>query len=94
MLLTLFKKLPTVWLCYNHVKNPRQKPDLPSPYSIVTALVDRIVFKPSRYLIPDRDIKLSGHVSWAGRSSMETIITVQQFIEGEWKQVCYVSLMF
>ncbi|XP_069993606.1 acyl-coenzyme A thioesterase 9, mitochondrial [Penaeus vannamei] len=76
-----------VWLCYKHLENPRQKEDLPSPYSIVTALVDRIDFNHGVMLRPDRDIRLSGHVSWAGRSSMEAIIKVEQFNEGEWHQV-------
>ncbi|XP_045623522.1 acyl-coenzyme A thioesterase 9, mitochondrial isoform X1 [Procambarus clarkii] len=76
-----------VWLCYKHIKNPRQKDDMPSPYSIVTALVDRIDFNQEAILRPDKDIRLSGHVSWTGRSSMETIITVEQDIDGIWKQV-------
>ncbi|XP_047482687.1 acyl-coenzyme A thioesterase 9, mitochondrial-like isoform X2 [Penaeus chinensis] len=76
-----------VWLCYKHLENPRQKENMPSPYSIVTALVDRIDFNQGVMLRPDRDIRLSGHVSWAGRSSMEAIIKVEQFNEGEWQQV-------
>ncbi|XP_064090301.1 acyl-coenzyme A thioesterase 9, mitochondrial-like isoform X2 [Macrobrachium nipponense] len=76
-----------VWLCYKHVLNPRQKEGLPSPYSIVTALVDRIDFNEEVTLKPDRDIRLSGHVSWAGRSSMETVIFVEQIDNGEWHQV-------
>ncbi|XP_068219117.1 acyl-coenzyme A thioesterase 9, mitochondrial-like isoform X1 [Palaemon carinicauda] len=76
-----------VWLCYKHVLNPRQKDDLPSPYSIVTALVDRIDFSQEVTLRPDRDIRMSGHVSWAGRSSMETIISVEQNDNGKWHQV-------
>ncbi|KAK7074699.1 Acyl-coenzyme A thioesterase 9, mitochondrial [Halocaridina rubra] len=76
-----------VWLCYKHIMNPKQKADLPSPYSIVTALVDRIDFSQDMTLRPDKDIRLSGHVSWAGRSSMETVISVEQVNEGEWQQV-------
>ncbi|XP_066973612.1 acyl-coenzyme A thioesterase 9, mitochondrial-like isoform X1 [Macrobrachium rosenbergii] len=76
-----------VWLCYKHVLNPRQKEDLPSPYCIVTALVDRIDFNQEVTLRPDRDIRLSGHVSWAGRSSLETVISVEQNDNGEWHQV-------
>ena len=29
-------------LCYRHIQNPKQVEGLPSPYSIVTALVDQI----------------------------------------------------
>ena len=50
-------------------------PDLPenvtfSPFSIVTALVDRIFIHGK--LVPDQDIRLSGHVTWVGRSSAES----------------------
>ncbi|XP_063886581.1 acyl-coenzyme A thioesterase 9, mitochondrial-like isoform X3 [Scylla paramamosain] len=76
-----------VWLCYKHIKNPHQTPDLPSPYSIVTALVDRIDFSRGWSLHPDRDIRLSGHVSWAGRSSLETVIIVEQRVDNAWRQV-------
>ncbi|KAG0696706.1 Acyl-coenzyme A thioesterase 10, mitochondrial [Chionoecetes opilio] len=76
-----------VWLCYKHIQNPRQTPDLPSPYSIVTALVDRIDFDPGRSLHPDRDIRISGHVSWTGRSSLETILSVEQREDDAWRQV-------
>ena len=33
-----------VFLCYKHLLNPRQVVGVPSPYSIVTALVDQIDF--------------------------------------------------
>ncbi|XP_042228447.1 acyl-coenzyme A thioesterase 9, mitochondrial-like isoform X2 [Homarus americanus] len=76
-----------VWLCYKHIKNPHQKADMPSPYSIVTALVDRIDFNQRMTLRPDKDIRLSGHVSWAGQSSLETILTVEQYIDGNWQKI-------
>lgn len=78
-----------VSLCYKHIQNPCQIKDLPSPYSIVTALVDRIDFNQGVTLRPDRDIRLSGHVSWAGRSSMETVISVDQYIDEQWQQVTH-----
>ena len=31
-----------VCLCYKHILNPKQIEGMPSPYSIVTALVDQI----------------------------------------------------
>lgn len=33
-----------VFVCYKHILNPKQIPGVPSPYSIVTALVDQIDF--------------------------------------------------
>ncbi|KAK3896234.1 hypothetical protein Pcinc_000089 [Petrolisthes cinctipes] len=76
-----------VWLCYKHISNPRQTADLPSPYSIVTALVDRIDFDQGATLRPDQDIRMSGHVSWTGKTSLETIIKIEQLADGVWKQV-------
>ena len=34
----------SVWLCYKYVKNPKQLPNMASPFCIVTALVDRMDF--------------------------------------------------
>ena len=39
------------------------------------------------HLDPSRDIRLSGHVSWAGRSSMETVLKVDQMVENSWREV-------
>ena len=66
-------------------------PDLPpnatfSPFSIVTALVDRIFVHGK--LVQDQDIKLSGHVTWVGRSSAEsTLILEQKRNNGVWERV-------
>ncbi|KAA0200829.1 hypothetical protein HAZT_HAZT000286, partial [Hyalella azteca] len=63
------------WLCYRHVHNPRQAehPDLPSPYIIVTGMMDRMDFCKGVKLDPNHDIRISGHVSWTGTSSIETV---------------------
>ena len=65
-------------------------PDLPenttfSPFSIVTALVDRIFVHGK--LRQDEDIKLSGHVTWVGRSSAESSLILEQKHEGVWQRV-------
>lgn len=65
-------------------------PDLPenvtfSPFSIVTALVDRIFIHGK--LVPDQDIKLSGHVTWVGRSSAESSLILEQKHDGVWTRV-------
>ncbi|CAL4097130.1 unnamed protein product, partial [Meganyctiphanes norvegica] len=75
-----------VWLCYKHVHNPDNSI---SPYSIVTALVDRMDFQNEHSLQSDQDIRLSGHVTWAGTTSMEVTIDVEQFctVENTWKEV-------
>ena len=47
-----------------------------SPFSIVTALCDRIsLYKDIR---PDQDVKLSGHVTWVGNSSAESTLHLHQ----------------
>jgi len=72
-------------------------PDLPpnatfSPFSIVTALVDRIFVHGK--LVQDQDIKLSGHVTWVGRSSAEsTLILEQKRNNGVWERVTEASFV-
>ena len=72
-------------------------PDLPkdsmqSPFSIVTALVDRIFVHGK--LEMDQDIRMSGHVTWVGRSSAEsTLILEQKRDNGDWVQVTEASFV-
>ncbi|XP_037088667.1 acyl-coenzyme A thioesterase 9, mitochondrial-like isoform X2 [Pollicipes pollicipes] len=75
-----------VWLCYRYVLNPKQLPNMPSPFCIVTALVDRIDFS-AHNLKPDADIRLSGKVTYVGTSSMETTVVLEQLSAGQWQQV-------
>ena len=64
-----------------------QKEGYPSPYSIVTALVDRIDFHKGMELKGNQDIKMEGHVSWVGRSSLEATLIIKQIIDNQWQQV-------
>ena len=49
------------------------------PRAIWTVLVDRIDLTPDfRTVDINKDIKLRGHVTWAGKSSMETTTDVTQ----------------
>ncbi|KAJ1523495.1 hypothetical protein ONE63_001347 [Megalurothrips usitatus] len=75
-----------VWLAFKHIENPKQKPDLPTPYNIVTVLVDQIDFT-SVIPSPDADIRLSGHVSWVSKSTMETVVWLEQFQHGAWRKI-------
>ncbi|XP_006911668.1 acyl-coenzyme A thioesterase 9, mitochondrial isoform X1 [Pteropus alecto] len=63
-----------VLICYMHTKIHSAKM---SPLSIVTALVDRIDMR-KKSLSPEQDIKFSGHVSWAGKTSMEVKMNMFQ----------------
>ena len=56
-----------------------------SPFSIVTALVDRIHVRERIYA--NEDIKISGHVTWVGRSSAESTLTLHQLRDNTWKKV-------
>jgi len=71
-----------VHLVFKHVLNPLQKGSAGSPLSIVTALVDQIDF--AKTLRPDCDIRMSGHVTWVGKSSAESTLCLEQLVDGEW----------
>lgn len=75
-----------VHLVFKHMLNPRQEAgNFQSPFSIVTALVDRIDVKMK---IPsDQDIKLMGHVTWVGKSSVEATLELWQLREQGWVHV-------
>ncbi|XP_067013889.2 acyl-coenzyme A thioesterase 9, mitochondrial isoform X1 [Anabrus simplex] len=75
-----------VWVAHQHIVNPNQVPGEPTPYVLVTVLVDQIDFTD---LVPkhDADIRLSGHVSWVGRSSIEVTVWLEQKVFGKWQKL-------
>lgn len=75
-----------VWVLHKHVTLPYMDPSIPLPYTFVTLLVDSINFTD---IIPknDQDIRLSGHVSWVGRSSVEVVVWLEQNIQGRWRKL-------
>ena len=75
-----------VWVVHQHVKMPNLDPAVPLPYTFVTVLVDKISFTD---LIPkhDSDIRLSGHVSWVGRTSVECVVWLEQKAHGKWRKL-------
>ncbi|XP_013783614.1 acyl-coenzyme A thioesterase 9, mitochondrial-like isoform X1 [Limulus polyphemus] len=77
-----------VWLCYKHVLLHTQKPGQSAPLSIVTALVDKISLS-GHTIYPDEDIKMSGHVSWVGKTSLETSMQLEQMESGEWRKLLH-----
>ena len=78
----LLSSMFSVISVYKHVLNPLQPKGSASPFCIVTALVDQIDFTGD--LRPDIDIKMSGHVTFVGKSSAETSLQLEQLIEGHW----------
>ncbi|EDV52943.2 LOW QUALITY PROTEIN: uncharacterized protein Dere_GG11816 [Drosophila erecta] len=70
------------WCCHRHLVVPNLPEGVPLPYSIVTVLVDRIDFT-SVAPLGTQDIRLSGHVSWVGTSSMEVVVWLEQVVNDE-----------
>ena len=81
-----------VHLVFNHMLNPKSDPDNPqSPFSIVTALVDRLDIKAK--LCANEDVKIMGHVTWVGKSSAESTLELYQFRDGRWVHVTEASFV-
>ncbi|KAF7267930.1 acyl-coenzyme A thioesterase 10, mitochondrial-like [Rhynchophorus ferrugineus] len=69
-----------------HIYNPKLPKDALFPQTLVTVLVDRIDFTDYQPK-PNKDIKISGHVSWCGRSTLEVVVWLEQFEDGEWQRI-------
>jgi len=76
----------SVWVCYKYVLNPKQDPAGPSPFCIVTALVDEIDLQ-RHTLKADENIKLTGNVSWVGKTSIEATLKLHQMREKQWHEI-------
>ncbi|XP_068126156.1 acyl-coenzyme A thioesterase 9, mitochondrial isoform X2 [Hyperolius riggenbachi] len=72
-----------VLICYTHTKSDSSSA---SPLSIVTALVDKIDLR-KQIISPDCDIKLTGYVSWVGKTSMEVKMHMLQLHDGAYSPV-------
>ena len=70
---------------FQHVLNPLQPPGSASPFCIVTALVDQIDFTGT--IRSDCDIRMSGHVTYVGKTSAESTLHLEQLIDGSWVKV-------
>lgn len=75
-----------VWVVHKHLLLPNLPEGVALPYTFVTALVDKIDFTD---LVPthDADIRLSGHVSWVGRTSIEIVVWMEQKLHGKWRKL-------
>lgn len=69
------------WVGFKYYKGPTERP----PFSLVTACVDQINITDD-YITATEDIKMTGFVSWAGSTSLEITIQLEQFDtpHGEW----------
>ncbi|EDW76443.2 uncharacterized protein Dwil_GK15457 [Drosophila willistoni] len=66
-----------VWISHRHVKVPNLPKSIPLPYTFVTLRVDSVEFLHCNHM-GNVDLKLCGHVSWTGKSSMEITMYLQQ----------------
>ncbi|XP_078265483.1 acyl-coenzyme A thioesterase 9, mitochondrial-like [Rhinoraja longicauda] len=77
-----------VLISYTHAKTNSPR----SPFSIVTALVDEIDLV-KNVIVPDCDLKFTGHVTWVGRSSMEVRMRILQYQNGTFNPVIYATFV-
>ncbi|KAH8232545.1 hypothetical protein KR032_009180, partial [Drosophila birchii] len=70
------------WCCHRHVSVPDLPEGVHLPYTFVTILVDNIHFA-EILTSGTQDIRLSGHVSWVGTSSMEVVVWLEQVIDNK-----------
>lgn len=75
-----------VWVVHQHVLVPNLTPGTPLPYTFVTILVDKIDFT-DLDAKSDADIRLSGHVSYVGKSSIEVVVWLEQKRVGKWRKL-------
>ena len=75
-----------VWNVHQHLKIPNLDTNIHLPYTFVTILVDKIDFTDFQPK-PDADIRLSGHVSWVGKSSIECVVWMEQKLHGRWRKL-------
>lgn len=75
-----------VWIVHQHVKVPDLKEGIPLPYTFVTILVDKIDFADIDAK-NDQDVRLSGHVSWVGKTSVEVVVWLEQKRVGKWRKL-------
>ncbi|XP_046549228.1 LOW QUALITY PROTEIN: acyl-coenzyme A thioesterase 9, mitochondrial-like [Haliotis rubra] len=73
-------------ICYTHYSDPDVDPEDHAPVGIVTALVDRIELH-NHVVSPYHDIKMTGHLTWAGTSSMEATMNLEQEINDTWQKI-------
>ncbi|XP_017007751.2 acyl-coenzyme A thioesterase 9, mitochondrial [Drosophila takahashii] len=74
------------WCCHKHLKLPNLPEGVHLPYTFVTILVDRIDFT-NVLASGTQDIRLSGHVSWVGTSSIEVVVWLEQMVDGRYQKL-------
>ena len=72
------------WVGFKYFVGPTER----APFSLVTACVDRITLK-ENIISSTEDIRLTGFVSWAGKTSLEITSHIDQFdpSTNDWKRL-------
>ncbi|XP_020904436.1 acyl-coenzyme A thioesterase 9, mitochondrial [Exaiptasia diaphana] len=73
------------WISYLHIHGGQQNLKGTSPHTVVTALVDIIDLY--EQIQTYYDIKMSGNVTWVGKSSMEVTMDLGQIVNGSFKHI-------
>ncbi|XP_050439193.1 acyl-coenzyme A thioesterase 9, mitochondrial-like [Adelges cooleyi] len=81
-----------VWIVLKHIYDPKLPEDIPIPYAVVTLLVDDVFIEPDRY--PDKDLIFSGFVSYAGKTSLEVTLWLEQLQENKLKRITKAHFVF
>lgn len=81
------------WVIHKHLHMPNHPADVACPYTFVTIMVDKMDL--TSYLPKyNGDIRLSGHVSWVGTTSMEVVVWLEQFDNGLWHKLTRALFLF
>jgi len=84
-----------VLVSYKHNMKPDLGDNQKSPFSFVTAMVDRIVFNPNApQLSPFTNIYMSGNATWVGRTSIECTMHMDQEHEGKKHRLITAKYLF
>ncbi|XP_054746318.1 acyl-coenzyme A thioesterase 9, mitochondrial-like [Anastrepha obliqua] len=75
-----------VWVAHQHIKVPTLPANVNLPYTFVTILVDKVTFSDLITNVKE-DIRISGHMSWVGRSSMEIVVWLEQKHHDVYKKI-------
>ncbi|VVC28000.1 HotDog domain,Hotdog acyl-CoA thioesterase (ACOT)-type domain,Thioesterase domain [Cinara cedri] len=81
-----------VWIVMKHIYNPKQPVDIPTPYVVVTLLVDDVIINPIRF--PDKDLILSGQVTHAGKTSLEVTLWLDQINGDKYERITRAHFVF
>ncbi|XP_025404769.1 acyl-coenzyme A thioesterase 9, mitochondrial-like isoform X2 [Sipha flava] len=81
-----------VWIVMKHIYNPKQPTDVPTPYVVVTLLVDDVIINANRF--PDKDLIISGQVTHVGKTSMEVTLWLEQLNDGKFERITRAHFVF